>query len=177
MKGHIRERSPGRWAIVLEVRNPETGKRKRKWHSFKGGKREAQIECARLIADLDSGAYLEPSKTTVSAFLDHWLNHIRSQISPRSFERYSEIIAKNIKPAIGAVILAKLRPAQISAAYDKALSGGRRDGTGGLSPATVVYMHRLIKQALAHAVRWQLLARNPADAVDPPKIERHDDDI
>jgi integrase len=172
MKGHIRERSPGRWAIVLEVRNPETGKRKRKWHSFKGGKREAQIECARLIADLDSGAYLEPSKTTVSAFLDHWLNHIRSQISPRSFERYSEIIAKNIKPAIGAVILAKLRPAQISAAYDKALSGGRRDGTGGLSPATVVYMHRLIKQALAHAVRWQLLARNPADAVDPPKIER-----
>ena len=172
MKGHIRERSPGRWAIVLEVRDPETGKRKRKWHSFKGGKREAQIECARLIADLDSGNYLEPSKTTVSTFLDHWLNHIRSQISPRSFERYSEIIVKNIKPAIGAVILAKLRPAQISTLYDKALAGGRRDGAGGLSPATVVYMHRLIKQALGHAVRWQLLARNPAAAVDPPKVER-----
>ncbi len=107
----------------------------------------------------------------VGAFLDHWLN-IKSQISPRSFERYSEIIAKNIKPAIGAVVLAKLRPSEISAAYDKALANGRRDGTGGLSPATVVYMHRLIKQALAHAVRWQLLARNPADAVDPPKLER-----
>ena len=172
MKGHIRERSPGRWAIILEVRDPETGKRKRKWHSFKGGKREAQIECARLIADLDAGLYLEPNKTTVAPFLDHWLNHIRSQISPRSFERYSEIIAKNIKPAIGAVILAKLRPAQISMAYDKALASGRRDGTGGLSPATVVYMHRLIKQALSHAVRWQMLARNPADAVDPPKLER-----
>jgi integrase len=172
MKGHIRERSPGRWAIVLEVRDPETGKRKRKWHSFKGGKREAQVECARLIADLDSGAYLEPAKTTVGTFLDHWLNHIKSQISPRSFERYSEIVAKNIKPAIGAVILSKLRPSQISGAYDKALANGRRDGTGGLSPATVVYMHRLIKQALTHAVRWQLLARNPADAVDPPKLER-----
>ncbi len=42
MKGHIRERSPGHWAIVLDVRDPATGKRKRKWHSFRGTKREAQ---------------------------------------------------------------------------------------------------------------------------------------
>jgi integrase len=33
-------------------------------------------------------------------------------------------------------------------------------------------MHRLLKQALGQAVRWQTLARNPADAVDPPKVER-----
>ena len=44
MKGHIRERSHGQWAIVLDVRDPEFGKRKRKWHSFKGTKREAQIQ-------------------------------------------------------------------------------------------------------------------------------------
>jgi integrase len=36
----------------------------------------------------------------------------------------------------------------------------------------VIYMHRLIKHALAQAVRWELLGRNPADAVDPPKVER-----
>jgi hypothetical protein len=29
MKGHIRERSPGHWAIVIEMRDPVTGKRKR----------------------------------------------------------------------------------------------------------------------------------------------------
>lgn len=69
-------------------------------------------------------------------------------------------------------MLNKLRPAQISAAYGKALANGRRDGTGGLAPTTVVYMHRLIKQALGQAVRWELLSRNPAEAVDPPKIER-----
>jgi len=27
MKGHIRERSPGRWAIILDVEHPQTGKR------------------------------------------------------------------------------------------------------------------------------------------------------
>jgi hypothetical protein len=43
-----------------------------------------------------------------------------------------------------------LRPAQIANAYSKALASGRRDGKGGLSPITVVYMHRLVKQALAH---------------------------
>ena len=64
MRGHIRERSAGHWAIVLDVRDAETGRRKRKWHSFRGGKREAQIECARLIAELDAGTYLEPSKMT-----------------------------------------------------------------------------------------------------------------
>jgi hypothetical protein len=47
MKGHIRERSPGHWAIVLEVRDAATGKRKRRWHSFTGTKRQAQIEAAR----------------------------------------------------------------------------------------------------------------------------------
>jgi hypothetical protein len=31
MKGHIRERSPGRWAIVIDLPDPETGKRRRKW--------------------------------------------------------------------------------------------------------------------------------------------------
>src|ERR1700688_3592025 len=88
--------------------------------------------------------------------------------SPRTHERYVEIVRKNIVPALGAVFLSKLRPAQISAAYSKALASGRRDGKGGLAPTTVVYMHRLIKQALGQAVRWELLARNAADAVDPP---------
>ena len=26
MKGHIRERSPGKWAIILDLRDPDTGK-------------------------------------------------------------------------------------------------------------------------------------------------------
>jgi integrase len=33
-------------------------------------------------------------------------------------------------------------------------------------------MHRLIAQALKQAVRWQLLARSPCDAVSPPRVER-----
>jgi integrase len=79
---------------------------------------------------------------------------------------------QNIKPALGAVVLTKLRPVQISGAYAKALANGRRDGKeGGLSPRTVGHMHRVLKQALSQAVKWEMLIRNPADAVDPPKVE------
>jgi integrase len=33
-------------------------------------------------------------------------------------------------------------------------------------------MHRVLKQAIGQAVKWELLARNPTDAVDPPKSDR-----
>jgi integrase len=36
----------------------------------------------------------------------------------------------------------------------------------------VIYVHRVLKHALAQAVRWEMLSRNPADAVHPPKCER-----
>ena len=52
MKGSLKERSPGRWAIILDAYDAQTGKRKRRWHSFKGTKRQAQTECARLVSEL-----------------------------------------------------------------------------------------------------------------------------
>jgi integrase len=33
-------------------------------------------------------------------------------------------------------------------------------------------MHRVLKLALGRAVKWELLQRNPCDAVDPSKVER-----
>ena len=172
MKGSIRERSPGHWAIILDQRDPATGKRKRKWHSFAGTKREAQVECSRLITAMKGGTYQEPNKITLGDFLSRWVDHIQSQVSPKSHERYAGIVNQNLKPALGAVALTKLKPAQISDAYSKALVSGRRDDkAGGLSPRTVGHMHRVLKQALSQAVRWELLTRNPADAVDPPKVD------
>ncbi|BBC00103.1 tyrosine-type recombinase/integrase [Bradyrhizobium elkanii] len=172
MKGSIVERSPGHWAIILDQRDPATGKRKRKWHSFKGTKRQAEIECARLITAVAGGTYQEPNKVTLGDFLSRWTDHIKSQVSPKSHERYAGIVNQNIKPLLGAVLVTKLKPAQISEAYTKALAGGRRDDKeGGLAPRTVGHMHRVLKQALIQAVRWELIPRNPADAVDPPKVD------
>jgi hypothetical protein len=74
--GHLVERSPGKWGIVISVRDPATGKRRRKWHSFRGTKREAQVKRAELIAALAQQTYVEPTKRTVADFVrarvDQW---------------------------------------------------------------------------------------------------------
>jgi integrase len=168
MRGHIRERSHGHWAIVIEMRDSATGKRRRKWHSFAGNKRQAQRECARLIAATDAGTYIEPSKIALETYLDTWLADVKSRVSPRTHERYAEFARKNIVPMLGNVSLKDLRPAQISRAYSELLESGHRKG-GGLSAGTVRHCHTLLKQALAQAVEWGTISRNPCDAVKPPK--------
>src|SRR5262249_8405036 len=170
MKGHIRERSPGHWAIVIDV--SDGGKRKQRWHSFKGTKRQAQIECARLIAELQNGTAVEPSRMTVAEFLERWIEHMEGQVSPRTHETYADLCRRHLVPLLGGQMLVKLRPDHIRDAYATALAGGRRDGRGGLSAPYVTHMHRVLREALQQAVRDQTLARNPADAVKPPKVER-----
>lgn len=174
MKGHIRERSPGRWAIVLDVgeRDPKTGKKKRKWHSFAGTKRQAQSECARLINELKQGNYVEPTKQTLGQFLDEWLEFITPSVSPKTHERYTEICRKGIAPLIGDVVLAKLKTDQIDRAFTTALTEPRKGSDKPLAPRTVHHYRRVLIKALSQAVTWDRLAKNPAQATTPPKVER-----
>lgn len=174
MKGHIRERSPGKWAIVLDVgeKDPATGKKKRKWHSFSGTKRQAQAECARLIAEIKSDRYVEPSKQTVAQFFTEWLAFIKPTVSAKTHERYTEICEKNLTPLLGDVILSKLKTDRIDAAFTKALTEGRGASGKPYAPRTVHHMRRVLIKALSQAVTWERLSRNPATATTPPKVER-----
>src|SRR5947207_9465215 len=54
MKGAkgIVERSKGHFAIIIEQRDPATGKRKPKWITFRGTKKEAEVERARLLTEI-----------------------------------------------------------------------------------------------------------------------------
>lgn len=172
MKGHIHERSPGTWAIVLDLPNPEGGKRRRKWHTFKGTKRQAETECARLIAEMDGGSYIEPSKTTVREFFETWLKHEKANVSPKTHSRYEELLLKNVAPVIGAITLNKLTAAKIDACWTQLLESGRRDGKGGLAPRTVGHCRRVMLTAVEQALKWDLVKKNPVAVTRPPKTER-----
>lgn len=172
MKGHIRERTPGKWAIVIDVPDPETGKRRRKWHTFHGTKRQAETECARLIAELDGGSYIEPSKTTVREYFVRWLSHEKANVSPKTHERYEELLLKNVAPVIGSITLNKLTAARIDGCWAHLLENGRRDGRGGLSPRTVHHCRRVMLTAMDQALKWDLLKKNPVALTRPPKIEK-----
>ncbi|MCF3638715.1 site-specific integrase [Rhizobium sp. TRM95111] len=170
MKGHITERSPGKWAIVLDV--PSDGKRRRKWHTFHGTKRQAETECARLIAELDGGSYIEPAKTTVREYFVRWLQHEKANVSPKTHQRYEELLLKNVAPILGNVTLNKLTASKIDAAWSQLLESGRRDGKGGLSPRTVHHCRRVMLTAMDQALKWDLLKKNPVAITRPPKVER-----
>ncbi|SEN82081.1 site-specific integrase [Bradyrhizobium sp. OK095] len=175
MKGHVTLQGKV-WYAVIDTRDAE-GKRKRKWHKLPDakGKRDAQTACSKLITEMVSGEYVEPSKTTLAQFFERWLKHIKPNVSPRTHERYEQIATKNINPLLGGKALSKLQPIEISGAYATALESGRRDGKGGLSPRTVHHMHRVLYSALDQAERWKLIVRNPAALLekrDRPKIER-----
>lgn len=173
MRGHIRPVRKGSkddWYVVLFLGRDGAGKAKYRWYRVKGSKKDAQRELSRLLASIDSGAFVEPTKTTLAEFLEYWLeNYAKANTGAKTFERYSEIVRGSIIPALGHHTLTKLQPLHIQAFYTEALTKGRKDGRGGLSPTTVKHIHGVLREALGHAVKWQLVARNVADAVEAPK--------
>lgn len=175
MRGHVRKRGKGSWAIVLDLGRDANGKRKQKWITVRGSEKDAERELARLLHEMNTGQFVEPSKMTVAEYLRHWLEaYAKVNVRAKTFERYAEIVEKALIPALGCHRLAKLQPLHIQTFYSKALLEGRRDGRGGLSPQTVLHYHRVLREALQQAVRWQLLVRNPTDAVEPPRVQRQE---
>src|SRR5262249_19577267 len=113
MKAHVRLRGR-RWYAIVEAPKDAGGNRKRKWRRLPAGlkgKKEAETEAAKLIVKMSSATYLEPSKTTLAVYLDRWLDHMRSQVSPRSVVNYREVVTININPLLGHSPLSKLKPA------------------------------------------------------------------
>ena len=175
MKGHIRRRGHRSWAVVLDVGRDPSGKRRQRWHTVNGTKRDAERALTQLVHSLNTGGYVEPSKITVKEFLTRWLaDYAHPKTSGKTYERYAQIVHSNLIPSLGHHALMKLQPLHIQEFYSQALGSGRRDGKGGLSPQTVLHFHRVLHQALGQAVRWQLLARNPAEAVEPPRPQHRE---
>lgn len=169
MRGHIRARGKGTWAIVIEQERGPDGKRRQKWHTVRGAKREAERELARLLHALETGEPIPPQRLTVREYLDRWLNDaVRRRVGASSYERYESTVRVHLAPGLGNVLLSRLSPLQIQGLYSRLLDEGSPLGAGPLAARSVREVHGVLHQALAQAVRWQLLGRNPSDAVDVP---------
>lgn len=174
MRDRFIKRARNSWSFKIELGpDPITGKRRQKWVTVKGSKARAEQEYARLIHGVHTGAYVEPQKLTVGAFLDQWLvTYAESHVAGKTLERYRGIVNLHLKPSLGSLPLQKLTPLHIQNHYARAMKdGARKDGRkGGLSAQTVLHHHRVLSEALNMAVKWQLLVRNPADAAEPPEV-------
>jgi integrase len=166
MRGRIIHRQKSSYTIVLSLdRDYKTGKRKQKWISVKGLRRNAEKLLSELEHQYQTTGIIDSTNLTVSQFLDKWLATYKLNLTVRTFERYDNIIHKHLIPDIGKYPLTKLRPEHLQSHYSKML-------TMGLKSPTVHYHHTVIHVALASAVKWGLVGRNVADAVDAPPNTR-----
>ena len=167
MRGHITKRYKGSYTIVLSMGiDPSTGKHKQQWISVNGAKKDAEKRLSELLYQHDKGVTINPAKTTLGEYLKKWLDeYARHHLSPRGFERYQGIIHKYLIPELGRIKLIQLKPEHIQKHYTDKLNKG-------LSTGTVRYHHAVIHIALQTAVKWGLVNRNVADAVDPPRKRR-----
>jgi hypothetical protein len=177
MKGHVRERGKGNWYAVLSVRDPQTGRRKVKWRSLPNcrNKREAQNECARLVTEINSGSFINTSKTTLGQWIEHWIsigcpgNKRRKEVSARTIERYAELLRCHVIPTLSERALQQLQSNEIDALYARL---GEK-----ISARTALHVHSVLGACLGTAARTRQIARNPMKALakvpSPGEPERH----
>jgi len=178
MSGHVRRRGERSWELKYEAgTDPRTGCRVTKYVSFKGSKREAQAELVRLMDAFRRGDYIDPSKVTVSEFLDRWdKDWAANNLSPKTRERFSQLIMHQVQPHLGSMPIQKLRAVHLNELYGKLLRDGRVGG-GELSAKTVGHVHRCLRRAFGHAAQWGLITQNPAALVHPPRVQQAEIEI
>ncbi len=162
MRGTKQERSPGVWRLrVFMGTDPVTGNPRQATRTFRGTKKQADSALAELVRDLGKGVFASDT-STLSEFLDRWLDNIASTKSPTTIRGYRGKI-KRIDQRLGNVRLAKLTAQHLDRAYREWLDEG-------LHPTSVHHLHGVLSAALNQAVRWSAVPHAVTGAASPPPL-------
>ena len=169
-RGNISRRGKASWRLKYEQgARDATGKRRIAYVTVNGTRRDAERELVRRLASVDAGTHVDPARTTVGEYLRAWLD-APTGLSAKTVERYRQLAAQQLAPHIGHVKLQQLRPAAIEELHAKLLKAGGKNGAP-LSARTVGHCHRLLRAALERAARAEIIGRNVAAIVPPPKVQ------
>lgn len=164
MRGNVTKRGRASWRVKFELPRGGDGKRHYQVVTVRGKRRDAEQKLTELLAAVDRGAFVKPTKITigehVSARIDQW--EAACSISSKTAERYRELLVGQIGPHLGKKMMQQLKPADIEIWHNTLRTNGRKDGTGGVGPYTIRGAHRLLSQALKDAVRFDMTVRNVA---------------
>lgn len=166
LKGHIRKRGQS-WELIVPIGKYPNGRTRYGSRTHKGTRREAQSVLATWIHEVETGLTVESTRLTFGAYCDKWLAFKASQVNQgrikkRTYDNYAEKLRLHVLPTLQLVPLSKVLPLHI----EEVLSRGYEQG---LSSRSVQHVYRIVFQCLRQAVRWQLLPRNAAEAVDAPR--------
>jgi integrase len=166
MRGSLTQRSAGSWTIQVSGGFDDGGKRVRITQTVRGNRKDAERALTKMLRDVDTGTIAMSGATPFGKYLtERWLPHMRSRVGTEAWERYESLVRVHVVPRCGRVKLGKLKAHHLQRVVDEMIEDGA-------AAASVVKAKVLIKASLDQAVRWQLLAVNPAAGISPPTVRR-----
>lgn len=161
-EGSVYQRADGMWVAAVSL-GMVNGKRRRK---VIYGKTRAEVnrERIKLLGELQRGIPVQTAGTTVAAFLERWLVTVKPSVRPKTYTSYHGIVHRHLIPTIGTHRIEKLTQQHVHELLVMKASEG-------LSERTVLYIRNVLRAALNQAMKWDLVARNVATLVDPPKVD------
>src|SRR5919107_1739582 len=126
-------------------------------------RREAAEKITKAMADRDGGFVFDAENQTLGEYLQRWLDDsARGSVKPVTFENRARVVRVHLSPALGRIKLKALAPAHVQGFYRAKLDEG-------LASSSVHTIHSVLHTALKRAVKLELVPRNTAAAVDPPR--------
>ena len=167
MKGSIHSRG-NTYFVKYDIPRGADGKRKQKQKDGFKTKREAREYLALVNYELVKNIYVEEKNLRTGDYLKKWLSEdVKPNVKETTYSGYETNIKKHIIPELGHIKLAELKPIHVHDLYNKKINEG-------LSPTTILYIHRNLYKALKQAVKLELIYRNVCESVDPPKKEKYE---
>lgn len=191
MAGSIEKRGKNSYRLVCYNGFDLNGNSIRHTKTIHGSKKDAKIELAKFVADVQNGMVVEGKSLKFSEFTEIWKRDYGSkELAPSTYKRYIRMLETRILPYFGHFYVNKIKPTDIMLFYDQLSRDTqlvRKKGNNGaktikpLSSKTILEHHRLLRAMLHRAVYWQMIVSNPAERVQPPKTMKpkrkyYDDD-
>jgi integrase len=173
MRGAVYKRgSTWTWHFDVDP-DPLSGRRRQRTRGGYPTKKAAEQALAEAIGQWRAGQLPRRSTHTLGHYLQaEWLPAVKPRLRASTWANYRTYADAYVVPVLGGVKLQALTPVQLNHLYARLLERGRRkpttSGRTGLAPKTVRNVHVMVHTALHDAVRWGYLARNVAEAADPP---------
>ncbi len=169
---YIRQRGDS-FELKLDIGKDPDGKRITEYRTVRGGRRQAETELAKLVAAISRGEHVAKSSLTVGQHvaerIEVWA--ATNKVTARTKERYADLHRNQIMPFLGQIPLQALKSIDVEKWHGLLLAKGRKDGMGGLAPQTIKHAHRLLTQTLREAARHDLVVKNVASLISPPRVK------
>ena len=182
MAGSIEKRGKNSYRLIVSEGYDLHGKPLIHRKTVHGTKKEAEVELAKFVTEVQSGLVIDGKALRFSEFVEIWKRDYGSkELAPTTYKRYCRMLETRILPYFGHFYINKIRPTDIMKFYDlleKDTQLVRKKGNNGsktkkpLSGKTILEHHRLLRAMLHRAVYWQLIVSNPAERVQPPKAKK-----